>query len=456
MSNLLTWIIRSYGGLLKYRWYLVGLVMSAMFLLELYEHQLFQNFILTPNLIAEIGLDAILLPVFGGVLLSLTVRVTNERLVIVKYLNDKAELSRQINNAPQLNDLLRVIVEYPRQIVSVIGAELLLNEPALEWSETRVVWHDPYLNLMDPSLPGSADVCTACSAQQIPPGPLQCSLELDGDVRIQNEDSRYCVPLVNAHQLVAILYLLFPPGFVPTQIQQKVLAALAPDMAVAIDTARHRRLNAILKEKADREHRQIVRELHDNLAHGLIDVRNRLDLLASGETLPHSRDLRQNLGQVRDMVENVYVDLRATLKDLESNPQTELCADIQEYILSIQNRVGYQIRFSTHGLPQPVPARLSLNVIYIVREILSNIDRHAGASQVDVRLDWQHERMLLTIADNGHGFNLAAAPADGHFGLKIIRERAEDIKGKLEVKSTQGAGTQVSLWLPLWLNSLQV
>jgi signal transduction histidine kinase len=90
------------------------------------------------------------------------------------------------------------------------------------------------------------------------------------------------------------------------------------------------------------------------------------------------------------------------------------------------------------------------SILYIAREAMSNVIRHAGASKVMIRLARIEEKLVLTIRDNGRGFNLAATdaensgPAEGQ-GLRNMAERAQLLGGRLLVVSSPGHGTEVSV-----------
>jgi signal transduction histidine kinase len=97
------------------------------------------------------------------------------------------------------------------------------------------------------------------------------------------------------------------------------------------------------------------------------------------------------------------------------------------------------------------PVRLSplaeVQLMRIVQEALSNVRKHAQASQVLVRIASHDDYLALTITDDGVGFDSPAG--NGHYGLLTMRERAESAGGGLTVTSESGLGTQVNLWLPI-------
>jgi signal transduction histidine kinase len=87
----------------------------------------------------------------------------------------------------------------------------------------------------------------------------------------------------------------------------------------------------------------------------------------------------------------------------------------------------------------------------VLTEALANVQRHAGASTVEVRLEIEGDRLTLAIEDDGVGFSVGdvGGPGDGHFGLTLMRERARGAGGRLTVRSAAGQGTGVALQVPV-------
>jgi len=84
------------------------------------------------------------------------------------------------------------------------------------------------------------------------------------------------------------------------------------------------------------------------------------------------------------------------------------------------------------------------------QEAITNATRHAQARQVRVRLEFGEKQFRLVVADDGRGFDPAAPPpSNGGFGLVGMRERAAELKGELQIRSAPGAGTELSLSVPL-------
>ena len=103
--------------------------------------------------------------------------------------------------------------------------------------------------------------------------------------------------------------------------------------------------------------------------------------------------------------------------------------------------------------PERLPALLELIVFRMIQEALSNISKHAQAREAHIELDLQTpDQLRLTIRDDGHGFDpetLDEAVARGHLGLAHLRQRVQDLHGQLTLTSAPGAGTEISVTLPL-------
>ena len=88
-------------------------------------------------------------------------------------------------------------------------------------------------------------------------------------------------------------------------------------------------------------------------------------------------------------------------------------------------------------------------ILYIYREALNNIERHAEASKVEVTLMWRERDLTINIQDDGKGFDPQKVDSSSHFGLMIMKERTEVLKGKFELDASPGLGTRIKIWLPV-------
>jgi signal transduction histidine kinase len=112
---------------------------------------------------------------------------------------------------------------------------------------------------------------------------------------------------------------------------------------------------------------------------------------------------------------------------------------------------GVEVRVDVSGVRDAVPQEFEQHLLRIAQEAVTNVVKHAGASQIWVKLHMEARKLYLRILDNGHGFEQqdAFSSLGGHFGLIGMRERAERLGGELHLASHPGEGTQVEVMVPL-------
>jgi PAS domain S-box-containing protein len=201
------------------------------------------------------------------------------------------------------------------------------------------------------------------------------------------------------------------------------------------------------------ERKRIARELHDDTAQLLGSLSRQLDNfvrkkhgLAPNEVL-FLKDLQAQLNRGVQGVQRFIQDLRPSLlDDLGLIPALRsLMKDLQEYegIDTSLKVLGQERRFSSE---------VESLLFRIVQEALSNIRRHAQASEAQVVMEFAGDKVRMTISDNGRGFELSGRVDDllrsGKLGLAGMQERARLLGGTLEVKPTPGKGTTLIVEVP--------
>jgi len=121
------------------------------------------------------------------------------------------------------------------------------------------------------------------------------------------------------------------------------------------------------------------------------------------------------------------------------------------YVREFGQNNGIKVRFTA---PKPFP-RLSpvaeLQLLRIAQEALTNVRRHALASEIEVKLETNPQSVEMRIKDNGRGFNLLDLEKSppGYHGLTIIKERAEGLGGNVDISTAPGQGTEIKVSLPV-------
>jgi signal transduction histidine kinase len=99
------------------------------------------------------------------------------------------------------------------------------------------------------------------------------------------------------------------------------------------------------------------------------------------------------------------------------------------------------------GFPKELPAEMSVELLRVLQEALTNVRRHSGAREVEVRLRTEDQEVVAEVVDDGRGFDPSSTRS--RVGLSAMRERVEALGGEIEVESRPGEGTKVGLRVPL-------
>lgn len=153
---------------------------------------------------------------------------------------------------------------------------------------------------------------------------------------------------------------------------------------------------------------------------------------------------------MRDIADDAYEQIRQTLRSLQ--PQYE--GNMSDVIHSIASKAseiaGFELSYHIDGLSrQLVTGEVQRRIVFILREVFNNIQKHAKAKTVSVSLDWDEEYLEISVKDDGVGFTPTALSDFGHYGIQIMKQRSEEIKGTLEIISAPGQGTNVILRCPV-------
>ncbi len=230
----------------------------------------------------------------------------------------------------------------------------------------------------------------------------------------------------------------------------RLLALLANAGAVALENARLYEQMERAAALAERE--RIVAEIHDGLAQTLSFLGLRLEVV---EGLIEDEDLSgvpRHLALMQRTVEQASQEARRLMAGLWARthvrrPFKELLRQTVEIFVE-ERGMEIELRVET-GQPIRVPSKVREQVMRVVREALSNVHKHAASSRVTVTLRRQGRQAIVRVQDDGVGFDVNY-PASGqrHFGLKVMKTRAEWIGGELSVESAPGQGTTVTLRWP--------
>lgn len=216
------------------------------------------------------------------------------------------------------------------------------------------------------------------------------------------------------------------------------------------DAARGELLKQVISAQEE-ERRRIARELHDETSQNLSVLAMGLETASAvpaGEAPTHAKlsGLKDLAVKTLDGVHRLVYDLRPSVLD-----DLGLPAGLRWYAESRLEPLGVRVSLMVTGEERRLPAELETALFRIGQEAITNIARHAGATNVFLGLGFHDDRVTLEVEDDGEGFDTAAdRPHNGGhgWGLLGMRERATLFGGSLEIVSTPGTGTRVEVSIP--------
>jgi signal transduction histidine kinase len=210
-----------------------------------------------------------------------------------------------------------------------------------------------------------------------------------------------------------------------------------------------RALSASLQDVREQERTRISRELHDDLGQQLTGLKLDLSWLGTrmkdGRALPPDalEAMRSQLDEAIASVRRISTELRPLILD-----DLGFGEAVAWHTAEVAKRSGLEINLDLEAAGLVRNPDLATALFRIVQESLTNIVRHAHASQVDVKLGADESVLVLTVHDNGTGF-VESNGKGGGIGLVSMRERADALGGQLEIRSSADAGTIVEVKIPL-------
>ncbi len=300
---------------------------------------------------------------------------------------------------------------------------------------------------------------------KIEAGPIPQAL-LDGQIHLSVRELRTHDASVNA-ALGTDTYHIFP-----MLLREHPVGVLLVGAAEGNESARLNSLRAITSQAAvavgttmlciDRAQRlavqderiRIAREIHDTVSQSLFGLTYSLD--ACLKLLPTEPEtVKTELGNVLKLAEATRTELRQSILDIWPSELTgeRFANDLRRYITETCRVAELSFAINVRGDLMMVPPRARRSLYRIAQETLTNVARHALASQAEVALEISDAAAVLTVHDNGRGFEpkqaLARAFNREHFGLRGIQERAASLGGTSEFRSQPGTGTTVRVTIPL-------
>src|SRR5918993_866489 len=217
-------------------------------------------------------------------------------------------------------------------------------------------------------------------------------------------------------------------------------------VGVQNDVTERIRAEEILSEIRRAERRRIARDLHDIV---LQDLSGALQSLRLTHLRAKGSGTKLTLEEELEALGRATSGLRSAIYDLRRDDDLPLVKSVESLVeLSRQQAPGCKISLVVEeDFPEGLARELGVQLSRILQEALTNARRHSGARSVEVRLRTEGEALVAEVWDDGRGFD-PGSPRAG-VGLSAMRERVEALSGEIEVQSPTGAGTKVTVRVPV-------
>jgi signal transduction histidine kinase len=295
--------------------------------------------------------------------------------------------------------------------------------------------------VLEQSLQGAKPIAV-CNVQPRP------SINRSGLAQVVRGSALLGVPLVVDSELYGCLVLYYTQSRLFSDEEIDLAGSFGDQVALAIENARLRQ--RVEQAAIVAERHRLARELHDSVTQSLYS----LTLLAEGwRRMAQSGELESMedaLVELGDIGRQALKEMRLMVHELRP-PVLEnegLLGALHSRLNSVEKRAGIQMRLVADELPE-LPLHVEETLYRIAQEALNNALKHAAARSVKVHIAIEDERLIMSVEDDGCGFDQDQVQHSGGVGLHSMRERAARLGAVYELVSVPGHGTSICVQLAL-------
>ncbi|MDN3555825.1 type IV pili methyl-accepting chemotaxis transducer N-terminal domain-containing protein [Halomonas maura] len=278
-----------------------------------------------------------------------------------------------------------------------------------------------------------------CHACLIDPQPLELSERGDAECLL--------LPVSVGETLLGTLEVWYPTAAPLTDSTRRLLYALTDQLATAVYL--QRRIEEEQQVTLMNERTIIARELHDSLAQSLSYLKMQVARLERMQAKQMPRETQAPVfDELRGGLDSAYRQLRELLTTFRLRLDGPgLQSALRETTLEFGERLGFPVELFFDVPPHLLNPNEEIHVLQVVREALANVHKHAQAHWAAVTVRFAQARLGVMIEDDGIGLEDDRSPPM-HYGLVIMRDRAETLGGEFEVRNRDAGGTLVAITFP--------
>ena len=354
----------------------------------------------------------------------------------------KAELERSNRAMQVLHEGSRALYGGGNDLCASAAPMLRRLEQLLEIGPIRLSLHDHHddreITILATHSPRRPEYCRDhdCHACLIDPQPLTLQATEAGECQL--------LPVSVGDLMLGTLEVWFQRDKPPNDSVKRLLNALADQLATAVYL--QRRIEEQQQATLMNERTIIARELHDSLAQSLSYLKMQVARLERMQARGMPQETQAAVfDELRTGLDSAYRQLRELLTTFRLKLEGPgLASALRQTAKEFGERLGIRVALSLDLPPHLLSPNEEIHVLQVVREALANVVKHANAQWAEVTVSFRVARLYVTIEDDGVGLVRDNSPPM-HYGLVIMRDRAETLGGELTLGNRPGGGTRVSL-----------
>jgi len=223
-----------------------------------------------------------------------------------------------------------------------------------------------------------------------------------------------------------------------------------------LESAKNRQLIGLKIILAQEEERKrMAREIHDGPAQTLANLVLRTEIAERMLMKQEFQLVQEELMELKSQVRSGLEEIRKIIFNLRPMALDDLglVPTLRKFVQDFEEKTKIRAVFETAGRELRMPSAMEAAVYRLVQEAFSNALKHASPTYVSLEIKFYPKRILITIQDNGVGFDveqtMARSKKNSHYGLIGMNERVELLNGKMDIQSAKGQGTKISISIPV-------
>lgn len=199
----------------------------------------------------------------------------------------------------------------------------------------------------------------------------------------------------------------------------------------------------------EKERQRLASDLHDSVGATLSAAKLQFDHLAKNKNKLDSLD--ELIEKTGSLLDDAYTEVRsmAHLKNSGVIAKKGLLPAVEKLAKNASTHQSLQIEVQDFGLTEKLEPSLEISIFRIIQELVTNIIKHAQATEANISITQHDDNLSIIIEDNGKGFDPRQIQRDKGMGLASIEKRVEHLEGSMEVDSTPGKGTNILIDIPI-------